>query len=396
LRRRGHDPIAYSPILGDVAADLRDAAIPVTNDLRTIRVAPDVIHGQHHLETMAALTSFPRVPGLYVCHGWLPWQEAPPAHPRILRYVAVDDTVLDRLLVESGADPGSVRTLYNFVDLERFAHRGAFPAKARRALVYNGRATEENFGKVVRHVCVPRGIDVDLLGHAAGRTVREPERLLPQYDIVFARGRSALEALAAGCAVIVSDPTGVGGLVTTRNFDAMRRRNFGVRSFTKPFASEVLSEEVAAIDSEDVDRVCTRVRAEAGLENVVTAYENLYAELVAHSPAGHDGDEEADRKALVDYLQWLSLQTKLPGFVEWRELKKRHDALAVEAAILRSRLTSSIAPENAVALHRAEGEIAETERVMRADLQALRKRLERMRRGPVMRIFRWLRRTPRR
>ena len=120
-----------APLLGDVADDLRAATIPVTNDLRTIRVAPDVIHGQHHLEMIAALTQFPSVGALYVCHGWLPWQEAPPTHPRIRKYVAVDDTVLDRLIVEGGIDPARVRTPYNFVDLKRFERREAAPIVSR-------------------------------------------------------------------------------------------------------------------------------------------------------------------------------------------------------------------------------------------------------------------------
>src|SRR5688572_6673820 len=87
LRRRGHEPIAYSPLLGAVAEDLRAATVPVTNDLGTIRLRPDIIHGQHHLETMTALTHFPGVPAINVCHGWIPWQEIPLQHPRIGRYV---------------------------------------------------------------------------------------------------------------------------------------------------------------------------------------------------------------------------------------------------------------------------------------------------------------------
>jgi glycosyltransferase involved in cell wall biosynthesis len=392
LRRRGHDPIAYSPLLGDVAGDLRDATIPVTNDLRTIKVAPDVIHGQHHLEMMTALAHFPHVPAVYVCHGWLPWQEAPPSHPRILRYVAVDDTVFDRLVIESGIDPARVQKLYNFVDLTRFAQRGPLPAKPRRALVYNSRVSDENLGDVVREVCGASGIDVDVLGYGADRPVREPERLLAQYDVVFARARSALEAMAVGCAVIVCDPSGIAGLVTTKNFDAMRSLNFGVRTLTRPVRRDVLAAEIVSIDAEDAQQVSLRVRAEADMEKVVAAYEELYGRLVTESRADETGDAE-DREALADYLRWLSLQTKLPGFVEWNQLKKRYNALALDAAMLRSRLHPSVEPANTYELQRAEGDIAESERQMRGDLAALRKRVERMQRGPVMRMLRWMRKT---
>ena len=383
LRALGHDPIAYSPILGEVADDLREATVPVTNDLRTIRVAPDVIHGQHHLEIMTALTHFPGVRANYVCHGWLPWQEAPPSHPRIHRYVAVDDTVLDRLIVESGIDPAHVRTLYNFVDTKKFLPRGTPPAKPGNALILNSRATEANFGALVREACRRHGIEeVDLIGYGNDRPVRNPEQLFAKYDLVFARARTALEAMAVGCAVVVSDPIGMAGLVTSSNFDELRRRNFGVRALNRPVSVDALSAEIAAYDPDEVARVSERTRSEADIETVVTAYEELYAEARGLGPEA-SGDE---REALVAYLRWLSLQTKLPGFIDWTRLKQRYDALALDAAAMRSRLASERQ------LQLVSDEVTETERKMRSDIAAVRKRLHRMQRSPASFVLRMLRR----
>ena len=383
LRARGHDPIAYSPILGEVAGDLRAATVPVTDDLRTIRVEPDVIHGQHHLEMMTALTRFPGVQAIYVCHGWLPWQEAPPSHPRIHRYVAVDETVLDRLIVESGIDPSRVRTLYNFVDTTRFVSRGAPPAKPRNALILNSRATEPNFGALVREACRRHGVDeVDLIGYGSDRPVRNPELLFAKYDLVFARARTALEAMVVGCAVVVSDPTGMAGLVTTANFAELRRRNFGVRALNRPVTVDALAAEIAAFDPAEVARVSERARAESDIETVVTTYEAMYAEARGLGPEA----SVDDREALTDYLRWLSLQTKLPGFIDWTKLKQRYDALALDAAAMRSRFASERE------LQAVTEEVTETERRMRADIAALRKRLHRMQRSPASFVLRMLRR----
>ena len=74
LMRRGHFPVAYSTVLGDVAAELREATVPVVDDLRALNMPPDVIHGQHHLDAMTAMLQFPEVPAIYVCHGWLPYR----------------------------------------------------------------------------------------------------------------------------------------------------------------------------------------------------------------------------------------------------------------------------------------------------------------------------------
>ena len=76
LLRRGHLPLTYSTRLGTVADLLRRATVPVVDDLDRLAHPPDIIHGHHHLDTMTALCHFPGVPAVYVCHGWLPWQEA--------------------------------------------------------------------------------------------------------------------------------------------------------------------------------------------------------------------------------------------------------------------------------------------------------------------------------
>ncbi len=62
-----------------------------------------------------------------------------------------------------------------------------------------------------------------------GTLVDDPERILPRYDLVFAKGRCALEAMAAGCAVIVCDAVGLGEMVTHGSVEEMRRWNFGAR-----------------------------------------------------------------------------------------------------------------------------------------------------------------------
>ena len=111
--------------------------------------APDLIHGQHHLETMTALAMFPGTPALYACHGCLPWQEAAPVHPRILRYLAVNEAVRDRLVFEAGVSPDKITIALNFVDLEQFLPRPALPAKPGTALIFSNYASEANY--VGRH-----------------------------------------------------------------------------------------------------------------------------------------------------------------------------------------------------------------------------------------------------
>jgi hypothetical protein len=42
------------------------------------------------------------------------------------------------------------------------------------------------------------------------RTALQPEALLPNYDVVFAQGRSAIEARSVGCAVVIGSSRRLG------------------------------------------------------------------------------------------------------------------------------------------------------------------------------------------
>jgi hypothetical protein len=335
LLRRGHTPIVYSPVLGEVARELRIATVPVVDDLAKLGAAPDVIHGQHHLEVMTALLTFARAPAIFVCHGWRPWEEAPPRHPRILRYVAVDDACRDRVVFENGIDEDQVRVFLNFVDLERFPARGPLPEKPRKALVFSNAARPASYVGALREACERAGLTLDVLGAGMGNALADPGRVLPGYDVVFAKARAAIEALAAGTAVILCDAVGLGPMVGTAEFDRLRSLNFGVRVLADPIRADLVAERLARYDAEDAGRVSRRVRETAGREAVVDDLLALYQEIIAEQghrpvPAGA-GD---DQRAAAAYLRSVSQAVKgrAESFLE--QERKRWEA---EAAAARAR-----------------------------------------------------------
>ena len=57
------------------------------------------------------------------------------------------------------------------------------------------------------------------------RIAESPELLLPKYEIVFAKGKAAMEAMAVGTAVILCDFSGVGPMVSSTRFDVPRGRS---------------------------------------------------------------------------------------------------------------------------------------------------------------------------
>jgi hypothetical protein len=303
LLRRGHTPIVYSPQLGQTAHELREATVPVVDNLDAISSPPDLIHGQHHVETMVALLRFPNTPAVFFCHGWLPWEETPPKHPRILHYVAVDDTCRDRLLWEHAAPEQRVSVILNSVETEQFLPRSPLPARPARALVFSNGGTHIG---AVREACLRSQLTLDVIGADSGNVALRPQDVLGQYDIVFAKARCALEALAVGSAVVLCDTVGVGPMVTTSEVDQLRRVNFGVRALRGSVDPDVLEREIARYDPQDAAEVSRRIRETAGREKSIDQIVALYYDVVSEFETWKR-DLDAEARAEATYLQELAI-----------------------------------------------------------------------------------------
>jgi hypothetical protein len=302
LLERGHRPVVYSPAIGLLAERLRSLTVPVVQHLDQVGFEPDIIHGHHGHPTLCACLRFPRTPAVYVCHAWESWQDAPPRLPRVRRYLAVDIACRDRLVCESGIPEQRVRVLPNFVNLRRFQPRGPLPSQPQRALLFTYRAGG-GFVRVLRRACGDRGIELDLLGSIAGGTCEKPEDKLGAYDIVFARGKAALEALAVGAAVILCDRKGLGPLVTLERLSWLRRRNFGRRTLTRPVTYENVSVELARYSAENASQVCARIRETSPLTLAVDQLLATYRAVIrqhADRPTDPSDDLQATSRHLED------------------------------------------------------------------------------------------------
>jgi len=338
LLKRGHMPIAYSTKLGDIAQEIRAATVPVIDNLDALAAPPDVIHGHHHLDTMTALLRFPGVPAVYFCHGWLPWEETPPRFPRILRYVAVDHLCRDRLLFEHGIPEDRIRVLLNFVDLERFKPRGPLPARPQRALIFSNYATEETQIPAVRDACARHGITTEVVGFGAGNFCARPEEILGRYDLVFAKGRAALESLAVGVAVILCDKKGVGPMVTSGELDRLRPLNFGLRTLHEPLHADAVERQILRYDAEEAAKVSRLVRANAGTNAVVDQIVSVYGEIIAENTKRDKLNVDEEARCSAAYLRWLAptlkdQQEHIQSLVAWAvERHRAVESLATKLA----------------------------------------------------------------
>jgi hypothetical protein len=303
LLDHGHSPVVYAPRLGEAATQLRRRAIPVTDDLATIAAAPDVIHGNSPVETMTAMLHFPDTPAISVCHGWFG-----PAlrFPRIFRYVAVDDTCRDRLLLEEGIPEEKLVVILNAVDPARFHQRGPLPSRPRRALVFSNLAHELTHLPMIREACSGAGIELDAIGFHSGGAVSDPEKVLGSYDLVFAKAKCALEAMAAGTAVILCDVAGLGGMVRLADVPRLRRLNFGLRALTGPLSVDAIRSELLVYDPNDARKVSDLIRSTACADPLHESLFSLYEEAIRdHRQSARTDWSHGESRAAADFIRRL-------------------------------------------------------------------------------------------
>lgn len=318
LLRAGHNPVVYSPRLGRLAEEMRKETIPVVSDLNQVSTTPDVIHGQHVNETMTALLHFGHTPAVYVCHDWYFPEDYPPRFPRILRYVAVDDQCYDKLVCECGVPEDRVQVVSQFVDLERFASRQtALPERPRRAVVLCNHTKDNDYLSAAREACARRGLTLDVFGAGVGRTCERPEEVLRDYDVVFAKGRAALEAAAIGRAVVVYWWRRLGPMVTSAELDRLRADGFGIRSMGPQLTPDEFGRGIERAlenyDPKDAAEVSQRVRANGGRDEAVSQLLKIYEEAIAeHASAPPDYDSEG--RAAAAHVRNISL-----GFSQQRQ-----------------------------------------------------------------------------
>jgi hypothetical protein len=321
LKRQGHAPEVYSPALGPIADEIRKQQVSVISELRQLTLVPNIIHGQHHAQTLAALLRFPDVPAVGVCHDFTSWRDEPLVFPRVLRYVAVDYRCKRRLDENLNIPKESVRVIPNAVDLARFKPRPPLPAAPRRAAIFSNYAAQWTHAPVVLKACQDLGLEVDVIGAGFHAIAAEPEGVLPQYDLVFAKARCALEAMAVGAAVVLCDFSGLGPMVNSSNFEDLRKLNFGAGTLTRTLEPALIAMEARNYDPQDARRVSERVRQEADLRHAVADWIELYQEVCDEYAAGR-ADCAREYAALADYVVAWGFQAG----VEWDRLRLR-DAL---------------------------------------------------------------------
>jgi Glycosyltransferase Family 4 len=278
LKRQGHFPQVYTLKDGGVADELRAADIQVTDNPSHLNFEPDIIHGQHRVSTMIAVKQFRRSPAIFINHNHTFWGDQAPFHPRIRQYFGVSRVCMEKLK-KDGVPEDRIHFLANFVDINRFISRGKLPEKPRRALVFSNSANDQTHLPVIKEACRQAGLELDAIGIHTNYILK-PETVLGKYDIIFAKAKAAMEAMAVGSAVILCDYAGAGPMVTSGEFYNLRLMNFGFQSLTKPLHPEYLLSQIALYDPEDALTVHNLMRTTGSLEDAARKLAVTYQAVI--------------------------------------------------------------------------------------------------------------------
>ena len=310
LADRGHRVAVFASESGAVGEMLEEASIPVLSDPAHCPFVPQLIHGQHHLQAMAAMAAWPDTPGVFMMHGTGPWEEKPPVHPRLVRYLAPSSHFGWWLEQETGVSRSRLSVIRNFFDAERFTRVRPAGEKTGKALFFhNSIGPESRTWHEVEKACVAVGLELKSIGREFGRIVTAPEQHLADFEVVFAAGRSAIEAIASGCTVIPVNRDRAAARAHPEILDALIDLNFAPDANHHQIEADGLIGELKRIRPEETEEVTRRVRTELNREAVLTRLLGIY-EGVREEFSGAV-DESSESAAFSSYL--VSLGEKVRG-----------------------------------------------------------------------------------
>lgn len=314
LSRRGHTISVFAKRHGRIARDLRGSGVSVVSDLNRLDAVPDVIHGHHNIPAVAAMAMFPSTPAIWFSRDTRNWFDAPPLLRRIHRYVAVDSLREAYLTAEHGIEPGRVSVMPNAIDLSRLPpRRDNLPDKPLSVVAFTKTRGELD---LIRKACAKAGLRFSAYGRGTGQRIDMPGSVLGRADIVFATGRSAIEAMCCGAAVIVADARGFAGPVTPRTYAHFRAMNFGRGAFTQEITAENVEKAISDYSAGGATQVSGMIRRDADMDVRAHDLEMLYGRAI-EAGARTGRWSRADIASLERFLvAWPA--TRIGNRLRWR------------------------------------------------------------------------------
>jgi hypothetical protein len=158
---------------------------------------------------------------------------------------------------------------------------------------------------VLRAAAARCGLTLDFAGREFGCGSEEAENILPGYDLVFAFGPVAAEALACGCAVVTQGAGGYGEMVGPGNYERLRQENFTLSADTIPVPFAQMEIPLSAYQPDAGSLLAERIRADADFQTAVDQLLEIYHDVIAQHQRAQP-NPRAELLATSRYLRNLA------------------------------------------------------------------------------------------
>jgi hypothetical protein len=248
LERLGHEAAIYTLEPGAMSELAEQSGLRVAVSDQRLDDGYDAIIGQDGVTSYALAERYPSARHLFVAHSADYAFQYPPQLPGAVgAVVAFNDRVAGRL--ESLAHCPQLIRLRQPIDTWRFTVRPPLPPRPTSLTVLSNYLYGERL-EIVRRAAREMGMSFAVVGSSeGGKPTLTPEEGLRRSDVVLALGRSALEAMACGCAVYVFGHFAADGWVTQDSYRAFERDGFASLATERAIDTDALCADLANYDA---------------------------------------------------------------------------------------------------------------------------------------------------
>lgn len=240
LQRLGHEVVVYAPELGAYAGHARRRGIEVVDDVGALPAACDVVFAQDTIVVYELAERYPDALLVFrICGDVFDFQLAPQLDGVVDLFVVLSDRY-ERVALASAASAPVLR-LRVPIDVDRLVPLGALRERPERAVMLGNYGERE---ALVRATWSELGVEVTRVGGDA--QTYDVAAALADADIVVAKSRAALDAMACGRAVYVYDFLGGDGWVTPSAYAAMEADMFAGQATDRVIDAPTLRSDLAS------------------------------------------------------------------------------------------------------------------------------------------------------
>ena len=363
LERLGHDVVVHAPEVGPSAAFARERGVRVVAGEAELPARCDAVFAQDAVTAYALARRYPDAARVFVAHsGAFAVQSPPQLEDACHGVVVMNDRLRKR--TEGLARRLPVARLRQPIDLQRFCFQTMNVGQQRppRVLLLSNYTTPAR-ASMVEHACAAAGLELRRVGAKTVATPT-PEHEIASAEIVLTLGRGALEAMAGGRAAYVFGDAGGDGWVTPDTYAALEADGFSGRALGEAIGADRLAADLAGWTEElgelGRDLACTHHAANDHCLQLL--------ELVERLGRAHPADPEAAAElARLARLEWKQNMGARQAAVQTDAARAESYRLGVETHELRQELAA------------AQATLAAVESARRAETDALRDELTRLR-----------------